>query len=142
MFLSLRSPQGPWNRSVCFASNSCLTTALLKARQEKRRESFKCRHQLFCHLLLSKPVCQRLCRLSTHGSSTGTFPAHERLSHPSSPPPRVIHLLGRSSCTKSTPGQVKIHPSRKDLTAIMRPQKISQKNHFSNPMDYKPHLSQ
>lgn len=38
MFISLRSPRGPRNISVCFASNSCLTTAFLKMKRKKKKK--------------------------------------------------------------------------------------------------------
>lgn len=125
-FLSLRSPQGAQYRSVCFASNSPP-----KSKEEKRSPSNSGTSSCFCHSLLSKSICQRLCRLSTHSSSTQTFPAHERLGRSSSPSPPVfsfltsIPLLSRNSYTKNTPGQVEIHPSSKELTTVIQLQKIS-----------------
>lgn len=123
-FLSLRSPQDAQYRSVCFASNSPP-----ESKEEKRSPSNSGTSSCFCHSLLSKPICRRLCRLSTHSSSTQTRPAHVRLGHPSSPSPRVfsfstsIPLLSRNSYTKNTPGQVKIHTSSKELSAIIQPPK-------------------
>lgn len=105
-FISLRSPQGPRNISVCFASNSCLTTAFLKAKRgkkKKKQESLKFRLWL---LLLSIVLVKAhlseavLCRLSRHTARhpwllrcpTITFTADERLSLSSSPSPCFFSL--------------------------------------------------
>lgn len=78
-FVSLRSPQGPCDISVCVASNSCLTTAFLKGKKAKKAESLKFRH---CLLLLSIALVkvylsEALQTVTSHGSA----PVVPPLSH-------------------------------------------------------------